>query len=70
MAAFKHRRSPFGRRFRMAKRKARRNAEGLNDDEDDISRACDNLEQLRLVVIKLEQGSHKLTAQIHQATLG
>ena len=53
----------------MGKKKARRNAEGLNDDEDDISRAWDDLEQLRLVVVKLEQANHKLTAHLHQATL-
>ena len=69
MAAFKHRSSPFGVRFLMGKKKARRNAEGLNDDKDDISRAWDDLEQLRLVVIKLEQASHKLTAHLHQTTL-
>ena len=69
VAAFKHRSSPFGVRFLMGKKKARRNAEGLNDDEDDISRAWDNLEQLCLVVIKLEQASHKLTAHLHQTTL-
>ena len=55
--------------FAWEKTKARRNAEGLNDDGDDISRAWDDLEQLRLVVIKWEQASHKLTAQLHQATL-
>ena len=69
VAAFKHRSSPFRVRFRMGKKKARRNSEGLNDDEDDISRAWDDLEQLRLVLIKLEQVSHKVTAQLHQATL-
>ena len=37
VAAFKHRSSPFGVRFLMGQKKARRNAEGLNDDEDDIS---------------------------------
>ena len=69
VAAFKHRSCPFGVRFRMGKKKARRNAEGLNDDEDDISRAWNNLVQLRLVVIKSQQAIHKLTAQLHQATL-
>ena len=54
---------------RIGKKKARRNSEGLNDDEDDISRAWDDLVQLLLVVIKSEQASHKLTAQLHQATL-
>ena len=32
VAAFKHRSSPFGVCFRMGKKKAHRNAEGLNDD--------------------------------------
>ena len=68
VAAFKHRSSPFGVRFRMGKERARHNAEGLGGDKGDISRAWDDLEQLRLVVIKLEQASHKLTAQLHQAT--